>query len=161
MHERRLQLGLRWKDVASQADITEQTLRQIRNGANEMRDLTRQGVERALGWQSGSVQAVMEGGEPELASSDSASAPSSGADEIHLVGPIEGLLEEGEELTGWTMALGGRQYRLAIPERGHAIEAVFGRDEGPEDVIADLRQQLESTLALAQTQAKRRGSRRA
>lgn len=103
------------------------------------------------------LQHLDEGADPQPASSPSSSGATSNTVrvEIDLVGPVEGLLEGGERLTAWQMAL-GRQYRLEVPENGYAIEAVFGAHEQPEDVIDDLRQQLESTIALAQTQAKRR-----
>jgi transcriptional regulator with XRE-family HTH domain len=62
--ERRLELGLSWKEVAQAADISEATLRAIRNGANEPSALTARGIERALGWSAGSVERVLKGGEP-------------------------------------------------------------------------------------------------
>lgn len=64
MDARRLQLDLRWADVATAARVTTETLRQARVGPGEIRPLTRRGIERALWWESGSVNAVLAGGEP-------------------------------------------------------------------------------------------------
>jgi transcriptional regulator with XRE-family HTH domain len=65
MAQRREERGLRWKDVAEIAGVTTETLRQIRNGGGEtIRPLTRTGLEKAMLWASGSVQAVLEGRDP-------------------------------------------------------------------------------------------------
>lgn len=63
MEERRLQLGDRWLDVANRADITTETLRQIRTGAQPMRPLTKRAIESGLIWAAGSVDNILAGGE--------------------------------------------------------------------------------------------------
>lgn len=65
MEARRKELRLRWRDVADLAGISYETLRTIRRGQYEgMRPLTESGIERALKWATGSVAAVLAGGEP-------------------------------------------------------------------------------------------------
>lgn len=62
------ELNLTWTDLAKDAGITVQTLRQVRLGANEPSRATKRGLERALGWQLGSVDMILAGGSPALAS---------------------------------------------------------------------------------------------
>lgn len=64
MNERRLELGMRWNNVASDADISVAALRAIRNGDYRAGELTARHIEDALRWQHGSIQAVLDGGEP-------------------------------------------------------------------------------------------------
>ncbi|WP_184578489.1 hypothetical protein [Lipingzhangella halophila] len=157
MDTRRLELGLRWKGVVERAGITHQTLLQLRKG-QAVADFTVSRVEQALEWAPGSIARIMEGGDPHPTSSD-ASAEDEGED--RLDGPIADLLDDGESLTWWQTPL-GRTYRLESATPGYAVEAGFGANEQPEDVIDDLRQLLESTLAQAEVLAKRRsGGRRA
>lgn len=63
MNERRGELGLRWEDVAERAGVSPQTLYRI-SDPNRIRVGTRKGIERALRWQSGSIESIAEGGEP-------------------------------------------------------------------------------------------------
>lgn len=64
MNARRLQLGMDWQDVADVARIRTQTLRVVRQGGNEPSDKTKYGLEVALRWEPGSVDAVLGGGDP-------------------------------------------------------------------------------------------------
>jgi transcriptional regulator with XRE-family HTH domain len=87
--DRRLELGLSWKEVARAADISEATLRAIRNGANEPSDLTARGIERALGWAPGSVERILSGGRPGVAHTASARpSPSASATDEFLARPV-------------------------------------------------------------------------
>jgi hypothetical protein len=65
MNRRRVELGLRWKDVASEAGLSYESLRAVRAGSyGMMRDLTAAGIERGLRWAPGSVKAILAGGQP-------------------------------------------------------------------------------------------------
>src|SRR5690242_18016413 len=64
MNERRIALGLQWKQIAQRAGLSEFHLRRIRRGEYEPRDLTRAELERALEWASGSIDQVLDGGAP-------------------------------------------------------------------------------------------------
>lgn len=66
MNERRVELGLRWATVAELAGITAPTLGAFRKGSNPPSDLTKRGVEKALEWQAGSIDAILLGGDPRL-----------------------------------------------------------------------------------------------
>jgi hypothetical protein len=66
MNERRLDLGLRWDDVARRAEVSAEGLRALRRDGSVPRELTQRGVEKALGWRRGSVLRVIGGGDPEV-----------------------------------------------------------------------------------------------
>lgn len=63
---RRRELGLSLREVADIAGVTGETLRAVRKGSNEPSSLTKSGIERALSWEAGSVDAVLGGGRPVL-----------------------------------------------------------------------------------------------
>lgn len=65
MDERRRQLRLTWDEVASRASIHRETLRNLRTGVSaNLRPLTKAGLEGALKWKDGSVDAILAGGAP-------------------------------------------------------------------------------------------------
>jgi transcriptional regulator with XRE-family HTH domain len=64
MDERRQALGMTWAKVASEAEITVETLRAIRRFKNEPSTLTKRGLERALHWKPDSIDEVLAGREP-------------------------------------------------------------------------------------------------
>lgn len=64
MDDRRLALDLRWADVAEMAGVSTETLRQVRFNESQIRPLTKRGIERALAWRQGSVNAILIGGDP-------------------------------------------------------------------------------------------------
>lgn len=135
---RRLDRGLRWKDVADEVGVTQQTLLEARKG-RQLSDLTASGIERFMEWQPGSVHRVLDGGDPidKEAGADPLTAPVETWD-ARLVGP-EGVVDEGEVLM-WRDTPTGRLYRLADAEdtRVHT-EYEFPPGETPEQVIDDLR----------------------
>lgn len=63
MNERRIELGLRWDDVAEAGDVSAETLRVVRRSSAPLRDLTKVGIERGLQWERGSVDRVLAGEE--------------------------------------------------------------------------------------------------
>jgi hypothetical protein len=64
MNERRVDLGLRWTDVAEAGDVSPETLRAVRRNSAPLRDLTKAGIERGLRWSRGSVDRILAGGDP-------------------------------------------------------------------------------------------------
>ncbi|WP_395109844.1 helix-turn-helix domain-containing protein [Actinomadura sp. SCN-SB] len=72
IEDRRGELGLSLREVAELAGITGETLRAVRKGSNDPSPLTKRGIERALRWKAGSVEAILEGGEPRVATSGDA-----------------------------------------------------------------------------------------
>ncbi|MER7874866.1 hypothetical protein ABTY63_15085 [Streptomyces solisilvae] len=71
--ERRIaDLGLQYAEVARAAGFSDQTLIAIRNSA-KVRPTTHRKLEKALRWAPGSVQAILNGGEPTALNPESAS----------------------------------------------------------------------------------------
>lgn len=64
MDGRRRELRLTWDEVAAHAGIHRETLRQIRTGSGNIRPLSATGIEGALHWAPGSIDAIISGGEP-------------------------------------------------------------------------------------------------
>lgn len=68
MDAQRRNLGLTWDDVAQRADISYEAVRRVRQ-TGKMRPLTARGIEKALQWSEGSVEAILAGGEPVIVES--------------------------------------------------------------------------------------------
>lgn len=64
MDERRGELGLTWQQVAERAGVSTETLYRAAEG-RQMRTTTRKGIERALEWEPGGVDAVLTGQTPQ------------------------------------------------------------------------------------------------
>lgn len=114
IEDRRGELGLSLREVAQLAGITAETLRAVRKGANDPSPLTKRGIERALEWTSGSVDAVLAGREPRALRSST--SPMDRA---------EAILEENErlaaELVERVMRL-NRRKREAVEQILDALE---------------------------------------
>lgn len=67
MDERRADLRLRWADVATRAGLTKEGLRGVRQGPGSIRSLTKRGIEDALRWAPGSIDSILSGGTPTIA----------------------------------------------------------------------------------------------
>lgn len=64
LEQRRTELGLLWREVATAAGVSLAGLGAIRRGERRPMALTRRGIENALHWETGSVAAVLAGGDP-------------------------------------------------------------------------------------------------
>lgn len=58
------QLGLKWHQIAEQAGISRDTLHRVRTGTDTVRSLTKAAIERVLRWAPGSIDNIVNGGEP-------------------------------------------------------------------------------------------------
>ena len=65
MDARRLELGLRWQDVAAAGDVSIKTLYSVRTGHSAVPRLTARKVDKGLHWEPGSVERVLAGGDPQ------------------------------------------------------------------------------------------------
>jgi hypothetical protein len=61
MDERRLELGMRWQEVADAGGVSLRALNNARTGDREIRPLTRHGIEKGLRWEPGSIQRILSG----------------------------------------------------------------------------------------------------
>jgi hypothetical protein len=64
MDERRLDLGLRWADVASESGMSIEGLGAMRRTGAVPRALNQRGIEKALRWERGSVKQILRGDDP-------------------------------------------------------------------------------------------------
>lgn len=62
MEGRRRQLRVKWTEVAKRAGMSPQNLLRIRNGEISVTDDAADGIDEALYWKHGSVQAILNGG---------------------------------------------------------------------------------------------------
>ena len=154
---RRLDCGLRWKDVATEVGVTPQTLLEARKG-KQLSDLTSAGIERFMGWAPGSVRRVLNGDDP-LAAPEEDAEPSTAPPleywEHELTAP-EGPLR-GEEILRWRQVERGREYRLS--DGDISVDYTFGAEESPEEVIDDLRGLLEPHRVAVEMMERRRARR--
>lgn len=64
IEDRRTELRMTLDDVGDAAGIHPETVARVRDGSRPIRKLTRRGLEDALRWQPGSIQRILEGGDP-------------------------------------------------------------------------------------------------
>lgn len=67
MEERRLELGMTWKQVSAQSGVTVETLSALRKGRTnpaKASQLTRRGIERAMKWTTGGYEDALDDRRP-------------------------------------------------------------------------------------------------
>lgn len=90
MNARRIELRMTWREVAEAADMSESGLRAIRKGRNPASDLAKGRIEWALWWEAGSIDAILEGGEPTPAKAQRVPTPPELAGDDNLyTDPVE------------------------------------------------------------------------
>ncbi|MGW0599922.1 helix-turn-helix domain-containing protein [Streptomyces sp. NPDC002776] len=70
MNQRRLELGLQWRDLAAAAGISYEALRAIRRGTSRPAELTARKLDEALQWEPGGVRAALAGRTPAVREPD-------------------------------------------------------------------------------------------
>lgn len=75
MNRRRLELGMTWRQVASAAGVSYETLRAVRKGDTTGGELTLSSIERALRWAPSAFAAIDSGGKPALAETEPTATP--------------------------------------------------------------------------------------
>lgn len=88
MEKRRLELRIKWTQVAERADLSQAGLGAIRRGERSPSPLTKARIEHALQWAPGSVDAILAGDGPTNAT------PTSGVSDL-----VRELLAERARLT--------------------------------------------------------------
>jgi hypothetical protein len=61
MDNRRLELGMRWQDVAAAGGVSLRAISQARTGDKDIRPLTRRGIEKGLEWAPGTIERILSG----------------------------------------------------------------------------------------------------
>jgi hypothetical protein len=64
MEEPRLGLRKTWQQVATDSGISLKALHSARSGPSDIRALTRRGIDKGLQWEPGSVDLILDGGDP-------------------------------------------------------------------------------------------------
>lgn len=123
MNARRLELRMRWVDIARAAGISPEALRSIRRGDYRPTDLTAQAIDAALGWKRGSTHAVLDGGSPSLAPVGRIHHA-----ELTIPAPPERRHDDLEQRPGET----GKQYLVRM------IELLIEEDSAEEEVLRQI-----------------------
>ena len=132
MDDRRLELSLRWRDVAEAGGISYEALRDVRNGTRGIRRLTEHAIEVALKWESGSVQRILDGGEPIPAGGEPAPVTATGGITLPPLA-VTGDAGSGDDVTTAVVAalFGSKERRIwaqvrrRLAERTPAGAALF------------------------------------
>jgi|SRR6266508_2654417 len=64
LERRRVELRMSWRDVTREAGMSNEGLRAIRRGERRPTAVTKARIEHALRWATGSIDAILAGGEP-------------------------------------------------------------------------------------------------
>lgn len=116
---RAAELGLRYREVASRAHMTESNLFRIRTGEIELSNAARIALEDALEWERGSMQAILDGGQPTLAapSVPPVATPADGPDlPDDLPIPVQALLRFGTLVGGdvFSVNMDGEEVKIGV-----------------------------------------------
>ncbi|WBB94267.1 hypothetical protein [Verrucosispora sp. WMMC514] len=123
MDERRIQLRYRWIDVAARADLNKETLRAIRYDTHDIRPLSKRGIETALSWTPGSIDKILNGGDPEPlpAPADLDAARAASADEMQAIAADPTLPRHLRDLARITLEQVEAVRAAARDARGEAV----------------------------------------
>ncbi|WP_435110110.1 hypothetical protein [Nocardiopsis synnemataformans] len=149
---RRLDRGLRWRDVADTVGVTQTTLLEARKGIR-ISDETASGIERFMNWKPGSVTRVLDGTDPIDLEADVDPLTASASTWDGEVRAPESPLQDSE-LLRWRQTERGRLYRL--DDGPLSVEYTFGADEEPAEVVDDLRDLLDQYRATTRAMERRR-----
>lgn len=108
MNDRRLELGMTWRQVARAGDISYEALRTARRGDANIPPMTQRSIERGLQWAAGSVRAVLDDGDPTPLGPPSAAEVAEGQMQILTASPQQ------------------------LVEMRNIVEEVLGREEADE-----------------------------
>lgn len=134
VEQRRRRLGLSVPGAAKLAEIDRETWRNLEAGTRQIRTYNHAAVERVLRWDFGSVEAILNGGEPtevELAEI-AAMAPAPDADRYRYTDPVTGEeYTDPDEQEIWSTSLPEGERRAWIHHRRWVLGGAPGPD-GPE-----------------------------
>lgn len=96
MESRRVELRMSWRDVSREAGLSYEGLRAIRRGDRNPNAVSKRGIEDALRWSPGSIDAILDGSDPTPA--DAPADPAPGDDLERRVEEARALLARAQEL---------------------------------------------------------------
>jgi hypothetical protein len=139
MDERRLELGMRWQDVAAAGGVSLRAINNARTGDKDIRPLTRHGIEKGLEWAPGTIGRILSGRRapreplpeaPPLAHEDAALQAILDDDRL----PLEvrrGMVALAEAMRRRSDSeRDGRSALRALPLHGHQAQRHLGRVRG-------------------------------
>ena len=89
MDKRRADLRLRWDDVAVRAEVSVAHLRRVRGSQAPLTPFVAAAIEDALEWSRGSIERILQGGEPTGTANISGSAHLSASSNLTAVAEVE------------------------------------------------------------------------
>lgn len=129
MDERRIELGLTWREVAQRGRISPETVRAARNGTSNIPPLTAKALEEGLAWRRGTIEALLSD-EP-VAAPAAATAPNPASESER---PADYPADFPDHPALWDLWLDAR---LELRDRYVAILAIKGQWDLAERERAD------------------------
>lgn len=125
MEARLLELGLRWQDVAERGNISLKSIYSARTGPADISPRTQRGIEDGLRWAPHSVQAIIDGDEPEVA------PPAPEAQVINFPGGVNDAIRRTLDVQ--------RILGITIDPGDEAVQELLRLPLSPEQAAAELR----------------------
>lgn len=146
MEARRLDLGLSWREVATRAGLSYEMVMKLRTRVTSARPLTLRKADAGLGWEAGSSERVLNGGEPVPATG------SSGEEQLTPLDEFERRVAAANLPDGEKLAAIRRHRELAREQL-----AALGIGDPPEALKRAVRH-LAGETAPASDEGQRRGA---
>lgn len=147
METRRVALRLQWGEVATRAGISTAHLRRIRNDESPLTPLVKASLEDALQWAHGSIDAILEGGDPVEVAAVRAVSSLGGTS----YAKVEARTPEDQTTEGLEAALRELARRLS-PDRVRAVlEEVAPAPKRPDMAAAERRYEDDADQHLWET----------
>jgi hypothetical protein len=160
MEDRRLELGLTWKEVADAGELSYEVIRAVRNGSSTIRQLTKRGITKALLWTPDSVDRILDGRDPMASPGSPGYEPAAGEWDTSGVSEAE-IKAEAEGILTAASAVERATGRPATPEelfpgssRADKWERYVWADDGP---AAERAEDIATARAIRRARGRRSG----
>lgn len=94
-----------WRIIYTETDLSEPTFNRMRDGLELGRQETRDKLEQGMGWEPGSLEVILAGGEPIKRQETPGGSPDTGPLLRELLAEVRGLRHSTNELRGHIEAL--------------------------------------------------------
>lgn len=134
MDERRIELGLTWREVAQRGRISPETVRAARNGSSNIPPLTAKALEEGLAWRRGTIEAILSGEPVAAPGATTGTATSANTTPEPQQRPVDYPADFPDHPALWDLWLDDR---LELRDRYVAILAIKGQWDLAERERAD------------------------